>query len=283
MKEKDLFSVTVRSGHGTLISPHFHADSMEFVEVVKGCIDLTVGLTKIRVSEGEIVHLLSGRVHFAVSVGDEECLLRVLTYREAVLYKQEGLDEQFLDLFLLPIGNSAMLFRADHPLHATLRAHMETAVSEWRGKDIFCTALILSEIAYMLTSLLRFYGYREEDDAEYRNRMRIAPAVRHIQTAYAQKLRLEELAATLFLSPDHFGKLFRATVGLTPVEYINNVRVEVAMRLLVSSELSIAEISTAAGFSNANYFHKVFRDLVGLGPAALRKMWRSLQGEETES
>ena len=279
MLEDELFFVDIKGGCGTLIPPHFHADCMEFIEVVKGCVDITVGLSTVRASEGEIVHLLSGLVHCAVAVGEEESLLRVITYRETVLYKQGGLDEQFLSLFLLPIGNRAVVFRADHPLHASLRAHMETAVSEWRGKEIFYAALVLSEISYMLTSLLRFYGYAEEDGNEYRNRMRIAPAVHHIQTAYSQRIRLEELAATLFLSPDHFGKLFRATVGLTPIEYINNVRVGVAMRLLASTELPIAEVSSAAGFSNANYFHKVFRDLAGIGPAALRKNWRLLQSE----
>ena len=279
MLEGELFTVDIKSGCGTLIPPHFHADAMEFIEVVKGCVDITVGLSTLRASEGEILHLLSGLVHFAVSVGEEECLLRVITYREAVLYKQGGLDEQFMALFLLPIGNRAVLFSKDHPLHASLSSHMETAISEWCGKEIFYAALVLSEISYMLTSLLRLYGYREEDGIEYRNRMRIAPAVRHIEMAYSQRIRLEELAATLFLSPDHFGKLFRATVGLTPIEYINHVRVGVAMRLLASSNMPIAEVSAAAGFSNANYFHKVFRDLVGVGPAALRKSWRALVSE----
>ena len=242
--------------------------------MVKGSADVTVGLSTIRVSEGEILHLLSGLVHYATSVGNEECHLRILTYREAALFTREGLDAEFLSLYLLPIGNSAVLFTAEHPLHASLCVHMENAVAEWCGKELFYTALVLSEIAHMMTAILRFFSYREEDGLEYRNRMRIAPAVRHIEASYAQKLRLEELAATLFLSPDHFGKLFRATVGLTPVEYVNNVRVNVAMRLLASTDLPIAEISAAAGFSNANYFHKVFHDLVGVGPAALRKQWR---------
>jgi AraC-like DNA-binding protein len=51
------------------------------------------------------------------------------------------------------------------------------------------------------------------------------------------------------------------------------------MRLLASTDLPITDVSGAAGFSNANYFHKVFRDLVGVGPAALRKRWRALQDD----
>ena len=110
--------------------------------------------------------------------------------------------------------------------------------------------------------------------------LRIEPTVAYIGTSYSQKLRLEELASKLYLSPDHFGKLFRSTIGMTPVDYINNVRVNAAMRYLAATDWGIAEISHASGFANSNYFHKVFHDLTGIGPAALRKRWRAMKSEE---
>ena len=279
MIEGDLFSITVKSGSGMLIPPHFHADALEFVQIVKGEADVTVGLSVVRVSEGGILHLLPGFVHFVSSVGEAECLIRVLTYHRSATVAAAGLDEQLLSLYLLPLQNRTVLFEAGHPLHASLSAHMEAAIAEWRGREIFYTAQILAEISHMQAEVIRFYGYRDEDTAEYRNMMRIAPTVLHISTSYAQKLRLDDLAARLYLSPDHFGKLFRATVGLTPVEYINTVRVNAAMRLLASTDWTIGDISTASGFSNSNYFHKVFHDLVGIGPAALRKRWHALQAK----
>lgn len=276
MNGEDLFSIEVKSGCGTLIAPHYHADSLEFVEVLKGEAVVTVGLFTFRVQEGGILHLLPGAVHYAVAAEGRECFLRSLTYHKDAVFTSRGLDEQFFSLYILPIENRAVFFAPEHPLNAVLSAHMETAVSEWRGKDIFYNALILAEIAHMLAIVLRFFGYSGEDSPEYRNRMRVAPTVRHIESCYSQKLRLEDLAATLYLSPDHFGKLFRATVGLTPVEYINHVRVNAAMRRLASTDASIGEIAKDSGFANANYFHKVFHDLVGIGPAALRKQWRAM-------
>ena len=280
MKEEVLFSIDTVSGNGTLITPHYHTDALEFIEVIKGEVEVTVGLSVIRVPEGGILHLLPGSVHYATAVDEGECFLRTLSYHKDAVYAAKGLDEQFLSLYILPIENRAVLFAPEHPLHPLLASHMENIISEWRGKEIFFNALILSGIAHMLATVLRFYGYRDEDSLEYRNRMRIAPTVRHIEATYAQKLRLEDLAATLYLSPDHFGKLFRSTVGLTPVEYINHVRINAAMRLLAATEDPISAIAAASGFSNANYFHKVFHDLVGMGPATLRKRWRSMRNEK---
>ena len=279
MTNSELFSVTVKAGHGTLLPAHYHEDALEFIEVVKGRATVTVGLSSIEVPEGGILHLLPGAVHYATTAEGEECYLRVLTYRREAVFVAPGLDEEFFSLYILPIENRAVLYPPDHPLHDTLASHMETAIAEWEGKELFYTALVLAELSHMLAAVLRFYSYRDEESLDYRNKMRVAPAVRYIEAFYGQKLRLEDLAATLYLSPDHFGKLFRSAVGLTPVEYVNHVRINAAMRRLASSEMSIAEVATESGFANTNYFHKVFRDLAGQGPAALRKQWRAMRHE----
>lgn len=279
MKDSELFSVTVKSGRGTLLPAHYHEDALEFIQVVKGVATVTVGLSSVEVPEGGILHLLPGAVHYATARGGEECYLRAVTYRRDAILAAPGLDEDFFSLYILPIENRAVLYLSEHPLHDTLATHMETAITEWEGKELFYNALVISELSHMLAAILRFYSYRDEDSLDYRNKMRVAPAVRYIETFYAQKLRLEDLAATLYLSPDHFGKLFRSAVGLTPVEYVNHVRINAAMRRLASFEASIAEVATSSGFANANYFHKVFRDLTGHGPAALRKQWRAMRDE----
>ncbi len=283
MRENEAFEITATGGRGTLIAPHYHEDAFEFIEVIRGSADVTVGLTTTHVPTGAILHIIPGFVHYAVSHGEEECFLRVLTYRRDAAFTLDGLDEQFLSLYLLPIENRATLFTVEHSLNAGLARHMENAIAEWRGKEIFYTTLVLSEISHMLAAVLRFYGYREEEDPEYRNIMRIAPTVEYVLKNYGSKLRLEEMAQKLFLSPDHFGKLFRQTVGLTPIEYVNNIRVSAAMRLLASTGWTIADISRASGFSNTNYFHKVFHDLVGIGPAALRKQWQAMKDEARAS
>lgn len=272
----ELFSVTVKSGCGALLPAHYHEDALEFLEVVKGRASVTVGLSSVEVPEGGILHLLPGVVHYATATTGEECYLRAVTYRREAVFFAPGLDEEFFSLFALPIENQAILYPPEHPLHATLAAHMEAAIAEWEGKELFYTALFLAELSHMLSAVLRFYSYRNEESTDYRNKMRVARAVRYIETHYAQKLRLEDLAATLYLSPDHFGKLFRSAVGLTPVEYVNHVRINAAMRRLCSTDASISEVATSSGFTNANYFHKVFRDLTGWGPAALRKQWRTM-------
>lgn len=279
MKENELFEISVTGGRGALLAPGYYDDAFEFIEVVRGSAEITVGLTTVNAPTGSILYLVPGSVRYAVSEGEEECFLRVLAYRRSVVTAYDALDERILSLYLLPIENHAVLFLPDHVLHEALSFHMENAVSEWRGKELFHTSLVLAEITHMMSAVLREYGYRDEADPGYHNMMRMAPTVEYVLSHYAEKLRLEELAEHLYLSPDHFGKLFRQTVGLTPIEYVNYVRICAALRLLASTDWVIADISKAAGFANANYFHKVFHDLVGTGPAALRKQWKAMRAQ----
>jgi transcriptional regulator GlxA family with amidase domain len=60
-------------------------------------------------------------------------------------------------------------------------------------------------------------------------------------------------------------------MGKTPVDYINGIRINRAMQLLVDSEMSVSEISDEIGFCNANYFNKIFKQYVRLTPLAYRK------------
>ena len=73
------------------------------------------------------------------------------------------------------------------------------------------------------------------------------------------------------VSPDYFTKMFKDSIGKTPVDYINGIRINHAMQLLIDSDKSVSEISDEIGFCNANYFNKIFKQYVGNTPLAYRK------------
>ena len=73
------------------------------------------------------------------------------------------------------------------------------------------------------------------------------------------------------VSPDYFTKMFKDTIGRTPIEYINGLRVNEAMRRLAETEESMADIADAIGFCNPNYFHKIFKQYMDSSPLAYRK------------
>ena len=73
------------------------------------------------------------------------------------------------------------------------------------------------------------------------------------------------------VSSDYFTKMFKDSIGKTPIEYINGLRVNESMRLLSETEKTMAEIADEIGFCNPNYFHKIFKQYIGVSPLAFRK------------
>lgn len=88
------------------------------------------------------------------------------------------------------------------------------------------------------------------------------------------RLTVESLASLAGMTTVWFRKLFLAKYGIQPSKYIKSRRVEAAKDLLISTGLSVGEISLRAGFSDSAYFCREFRRVVGMTPGRYRGEYR---------
>ncbi|MGI4791134.1 MAG: helix-turn-helix domain-containing protein [Janthinobacterium lividum] len=98
----------------------------------------------------------------------------------------------------------------------------------------------------------------------------VAAAVRYLDEHFSEPLRVEQVAASVFLSPDRFTEVFARTMGRTPRDYIRHLRIERARALLTTTNSSISDIGQQSGFGEAAYFTRAFRAATGLTPRAYR-------------
>jgi AraC-like DNA-binding protein len=103
------------------------------------------------------------------------------------------------------------------------------------------------------------------------------PLARHLLRArdivdarYTEPLDLEALARAAHVSPRHFSREFRRTFGETPYQYLLTRRLERARRLLRTTDLQVAEVCLAVGFTSVGSFTTTFRRHVGVSPTAYR-------------
>ena len=99
----------------------------------------------------------------------------------------------------------------------------------------------------------------------------VAAAVRYLDEHFAEPVRVEQIAASVFLSPDRFTEVFARTMGRTPRDYIRHLRLERARMLLATTGLSVSEVGQQAGFGEAAYFTRVFRAATGMTPREYRQ------------
>ena len=107
---------------------------------------------------------------------------------------------------------------------------------------------------------------------------RLSPPIRsvveHLKLHYSQDMSLGMLAEVAGLSASYLSFLFKQETGQTITDYLAGLRIEQARRLLKESELPISEISSFVGYSDNNYFIKVFRRHYGMTPGDYRKHGR---------
>ena len=98
----------------------------------------------------------------------------------------------------------------------------------------------------------------------------IRQVAEYISAHYAEPLTLEEVAGHIHLNPSYLSTIFKKITNLSFREYLNKVRIEEAQRLLLNTDYSIIEISTACGFNDQSYFSKVFKRYTGMTPKRFR-------------
>lgn len=94
----------------------------------------------------------------------------------------------------------------------------------------------------------------------------IGSVKRYIMEHYKEDIDRSDIAAVAFITPNYLSKRFRTEMGMSLREYINQLRIEEAKRLLLSTDATISEVASEVGYDNISYFSTVFRKLCGMSP-----------------
>ncbi|PYO04481.1 MAG: hypothetical protein DMD75_31340 [Candidatus Rokuibacteriota bacterium] len=99
---------------------------------------------------------------------------------------------------------------------------------------------------------------------------RLRRVTQYIQENLQRELRLAELSALVHMSPYHFARLFRRSIGMPPHKFVVRCRIDAARTLLAARRSPIAEIAQLVGFRTQSHFTTTFRRVIGLTPSAYR-------------
>lgn len=102
---------------------------------------------------------------------------------------------------------------------------------------------------------------------------RIGVAVEFIRANYNVDFTIEQLADMCHLSPSRFHYLFKKSVGYTAIDYKNKVKTDIAMQLLISTSLSVEQISDRLNFNSSVYFRRVFKKFAGMSATQYRTVY----------
>lgn len=92
-------------------------------------------------------------------------------------------------------------------------------------------------------------------------------ALRYIESGFTRQISLEETAEAVGVSPAHLSRMFMEVVGVSFIDYLTKLRIERAKELLRKGETSVKVIALSSGYTDPNYFSRIFKKSVGATPS----------------
>lgn len=103
----------------------------------------------------------------------------------------------------------------------------------------------------------------------------------YIHDHLCESFTLADLARAACISRFHFARLFRASVGSSPMEYVLKARMEAAKQMLARGDQKIAATAAALGFFDQSHFTRTFRRITGVSPKAFSRLHLQIGELET--
>lgn len=143
--------------------------------------------------------------------------------------------------------------------------------AEYNGNGLFYITL-----AEMLKLLCEAADRPELENANKEEHLskatqKIQPVLSYISRNYADIAAIDEIADACYINKSYMCRLFKKEMGITVVDYLNNIKLQQACELLRTTEDSLTEVALRCGFSGTSYFGQQFKKSMGCTPSAFRR------------
>ncbi|RXZ79352.1 response regulator [Paenibacillaceae bacterium] len=157
----------------------------------------------------------------------------------------------------------------DHPRMEEQLKHQGSLASDWPAHlySLDSIAAIQDSLVPIVHAAIAYFASRQSD----RNSAVISKALEFIGSRLHTAITVEDIAATVYLSPNYLRTVFKEATGMTILEYMTQKRMARATELLHDRSLKIHEIAARVGYDNTSYFCSIFQRHKGLTPSDYRK------------
>lgn len=258
----------------TQVPLHWH-EELELIYIKKGCGIITVDFVPYQVCAGTIALIIPGQLHDIEQYEQESMEYENIIFNPSILLSKTA-DASNTD-FLTPLLNGTLsvplLYTPDSPHYAELAACVDANDEINRTTPTGYQLFIKSQLFMFFFILINKCVITEGTKKESKSLEKMKLILKYVENHYMDKITIEAMANEVGLSQSHFMKYFKSTMGTSFIDYLNEYRLTMASRLLVSSESSILDIAAEVGFENLSYFNRTFKKKFAMTPREYRKKY----------
>ena len=218
--------------------------------------------------KGDLVIVPGGCLHKTVYTGKGIHERIVISFRQEITdWIKEQIGAEYLKNCMVPGVINIPEKRRNY-----VDSLLDKLMFENDTPDILSTAFIKAGLVELLLFIIRCKEYEDnvikEIDVDNRKIQEVAT---YIFEHYTENILLEDVADKFDMNKSFLSKRFKTATGFGLKEYIINLRIQNACRLLLETNKSITDIAFECGFNDSNYFGDSFRKIKGISPRKYRK------------
>lgn len=243
---------------------------MEFSYVVSGTVTYRINDTYYKVNEKTLLPFNPGVYHKESLNKGEECTELHFGFKNI---KLDGHKENFI----LP-ENFSEPFKFKHYQEEFHKCCLEV-IQEENSCDECSEPLLKSLVMKLIAIFIKELNYNESSNDKkspnlpfYDKSNIVKIILDYFDSNYMQNISLDDISKNLYISSVYVSKVFKERTGESPINYLINLRLGKARKLLLESNLSVKEIAQLVGYKDAYYFSKLFKKYYGKSPTTFRNM-----------
>lgn len=253
---------------------HWHGE-VELFYIRTGALEyhLPSGCHIFRAGEGGFLN--AGVLHMTRQRGADPCLQEEVLFLPKFVGGEEDslLTRKYIRPLVEDPGLALLRLDPAEPGQRALLELIRQAYATYREKAEGYELDAREQMTRLWRGLLaqpRDSGWERRPDRRSNN-LRVKSMMEYIGGHYGEKLTLERIAQAGCVSPRECGRCFQETLGVSPIQYVTDVRLRRACQLLAHTDLSVTDIAVSCGFGTSSYFGRVFRERFGQSPRAYRR------------
>ncbi|MCF7946653.1 MAG: response regulator [Spirochaetia bacterium] len=204
---------------------------------------------------------LDGTALFTKILSEQpETKVIVLSGYDDFPYVQKAVREHVFDYLLKPVSQKKLEETIVQALHEYRERRAEKEKQE----------LLKKETEKLKLAAAGGSDEEENPDAFKQYHPAAARALQILHRAYGEPITLADVADRVYVSPQYLSALFKEETGMNFSDYLTELRMRAAKRLLEKQVFKVHEISRMVGYTDSNYFSKVFKRIIGVSPGAYK-------------
>ena len=250
---------------------HWH-EEFEILHVLSGTLELTLDEMPYTLQAGDVAFIGAGSLHAGLPQG---CRYECIVFDMRLLLKSNDHCKQLIGDVL----NGGMQIQPHFPCdHKVIRHTIPPMFDALREQCDGYALITLGCLFQFLGEVYKFGAYKRLEQpgaSEAKKILQLKKVFELIEESYASELTLSQLAATVHMTPKYFCRFFKETTHRTPMDYLCFYRIEMACYEMAATDRNATEIAMDVGFSNLNYFIRMFRRYKGVTPGQYLKRFRA--------